>query len=94
MFKAIYNVLLDDLTSPYFEVDANGPVVEARQLKAFGYSRDKRPDCLQIVIALVITPEGLPIGYEGTFPDDRLTQQAGTDLDSWTTAQAALFWTF
>jgi len=55
---------LYDLTSTYFEVDANGPTAESSQLKAFGYSRDKRPDCLQIVIALIITPDGLPIGYE------------------------------
>lgn len=64
MFGATYDVLLYDLTSSYFEVDANGPVAESSNLKAFGYSRDKRPDCLQIVIALIITPEGLPIGYE------------------------------
>ncbi len=40
------------------------PDTEASKLKAFGYSRDKRPDCVQIVIALIITPEGLPVGYE------------------------------
>ncbi|MEI6606949.1 MAG: hypothetical protein WCP35_16685, partial [Verrucomicrobiota bacterium] len=39
-------------------------LTEASRLKAFGYSRDKRPDCVQIVIALIITPDGLPIGYE------------------------------
>jgi hypothetical protein len=64
LFNAKYDILLYDLTSSYFEVDANGPVAESSRLKAFGYSRDKRPDCLQIVIALIITPEGLPIGYE------------------------------
>ncbi len=64
LFDATYDVLLYDLTSSYFEVDANGPLAESSKLKAFGYSRDKRPDCLQIVIALIITPEGLPIGYE------------------------------
>jgi len=56
-------ILLYDLISTYFEVDANGPVTESSRLKAFGYSRDKRPDCVQIVIALIITPNGLPIGY-------------------------------
>ena len=66
LFGASYDILLYDLTSTYFEVDAGGPVTEASKLKAFGYSRDKRPDCVQIVIALVITPEGLPIGYEVT----------------------------
>jgi transposase len=64
LFGASYDILLYDLTSTYFEVDANGPVSEASKLKAFGYSRDKRPDCVQIVIALIITPDGLPIGYE------------------------------
>ncbi len=64
LFAASYDILLYDLTSTYFEVDANGPLTEASRLKAFGYSRDKRPDCVQIVIALIITPDGLPIGYE------------------------------
>ncbi len=64
LFGATYDILLYDLTSTYFEVDANGPVTESSKLKAFGYSRDKRPDCVQIVIALIITPDGLPIGYE------------------------------
>jgi hypothetical protein len=64
LFGACYDILLYDLTSTYIEVDANGPVTEASRLKAFGYSRDKRPDCVQIVIALIITPDGLPIGYE------------------------------
>lgn len=64
LFGASYDILLYDLTSTYFEVDAGGPVTEASKLKAFGYSRDKRPDCVQIVIALIITPDGLPVGYE------------------------------
>lgn len=64
LFGASYDVLLYDLTSTYFEVDANGPVTEASRLKAFGYSRDKRPDCVQVVIALIITPGGLPVSYE------------------------------
>jgi hypothetical protein len=64
LFGASYDILLYDLTSTYFEVDANGPVTGSSHLKAFGYSRDKRPDCVQIVIALIITPDGLPIGYE------------------------------
>lgn len=64
LFGARYDILLYDLTSTYFEVDANGTTTEESKLKAFGYSRDKRPDCVQIVIALIITPDGLPIGYE------------------------------
>ena len=52
-------VLLYDLTSTYFESDP--PASGKRQ---FGYSRDKRPDCVQIVIALIVTPEGFPLAYE------------------------------
>src|SRR5207237_994483 len=54
-------VLLDDLTSTYFEADPPFPEGDKRR---FGYSRDHRPDCVQIVIALVVTPEGLPLAYE------------------------------
>lgn len=62
LFGASFEVLLYDLTSTYFEIDAPGP--EARTKKRFGYSRDKRPDCVQVVIALVVTPEGFPLAYE------------------------------
>ena len=64
LFNATFDILLYDLTSSYFEVDANGDTAQSSDLKAFGYSRDKRPDCLQIVIALIVTPDGLPIAYE------------------------------
>jgi transposase len=47
------------LTSTYFEGDA-AHVAQARR----GYSRDHRPDCKQLVLALVVTPEGLPLAYE------------------------------
>jgi transposase len=50
-------VLLYDLTSTYFEADPPFPEGDKRR---FGYSRDHRPDCVQIVIALVVTPEVLP----------------------------------
>ena len=59
LFKIRYDVLLYDLTSTYFECDPP----EAGKRK-FGYSRDKRSDCVQVVIALVITPEGFPLAYE------------------------------
>jgi transposase len=53
--------LLYDLTSTYFETD----LPEDRQGKRrYGYSRDKRPDCVQVVIALIVTPEGFPLAYE------------------------------
>jgi hypothetical protein len=59
LFDARYDVLLYDLTSTYFESDP--PFSDKRQ---FGYSRDKRPDCVQVVIALVVTPDGFPLAYE------------------------------
>ena len=54
-------MLLYDLTSTYFESDPPFPEGDKRR---FGYSRDKRPDCVQVVIALVVTPEGFPLAYE------------------------------
>jgi transposase len=39
-------------------------VRESDGLRRFGYSRDKRSDCVQVVIALIVTPEGFPLGYE------------------------------
>jgi len=61
LFNARFEVLLYDLTSTYFESDP--PFAEDDKRK-FGYSRDKRSDCVQVVIALVITPEGFPLAYE------------------------------
>ena len=59
LFGADFEVLLYDLTSTYFE----GEMEENAKAKR-GYSRDSRPDCLQVVIALVITPDGFPLAYE------------------------------
>jgi transposase len=59
LFGASFDVLLYDLTSTYFEGEA-GEVEKA----ARGYSRDHRPDCAQLVIAMVVTPEGFPLSYE------------------------------
>jgi hypothetical protein len=61
LFNASFDVLLYDLTSTYFE--ANPPFGEDDK-RRHGYSRDHRPDCVQVVIALVVTPEGLPLAYE------------------------------
>lgn len=61
LFGATFDVLLYDLTSTYFEINAPDP---ATTKKRFGYSRDHRPDCVQIVLALVVTPEGFPLAYE------------------------------
>ncbi len=59
LFHAEFDVLLYDLTSTYFEID---PPAEGK--RKFGYSRDKRSDCVQVVIALIVTPDGLPLAYE------------------------------
>lgn len=59
LFDASFEVLLYDLTSTYFEGLCQG-IPKARH----GYSRDGRPDCRQVVIALVVTPDGLPLAYE------------------------------
>jgi transposase len=61
LFGAKFDVLLYDLTSTYFE--SSGPVDEDDK-RRYGYSRDKRSDCVQVVIALVVTPEGFPLAYE------------------------------
>jgi transposase len=61
LFNASFDVLLYDLTSTYFE---SHPPFPAGDKRRYGYSRDKRFDCVQVVIALVVTPEGFPLGYE------------------------------
>jgi len=60
LFNASFELLLYDLTSTYFEADPPFPEGDKRR---HGYSRDHRPDCVQVIIALVITPEGLPLAY-------------------------------
>ena len=61
LFNAKFDVLLYDLTSTYFESDTERGSEDLRQ---YGYSRDKRGDCRQVVIALIVTPEGFPLSYE------------------------------
>src|SRR4051812_48220627 len=61
LFNISFDVLLYDLTSTYFEADPPFPEGDKRR---HGYSRDHRADCVQVVIALVVTPEGLPLAYE------------------------------
>jgi transposase len=58
-FGVGFEFLLYDVTSTYFEGQAKSNAKAAR-----GYSRDQRPDCKQVNLGLVVTPEGLPIGYE------------------------------
>jgi transposase len=59
LFGLQYDLLLYDVTSTYFE-----GLAERNTLAARGYSRDHRPDCKQVCIALVVTREGMPLGYE------------------------------
>jgi transposase len=59
LFDLDYELLLYDVTSTYFEGQCKGNAQAKR-----GYSRDKRPDCLQVCIALVVTTDGMPVGYE------------------------------
>ena len=61
LFGVQFEVLLYDLTSTYFESDPPFPEGDKRR---YGHSRDKRSDCVQVVIALVVTPEGFPLAYE------------------------------
>jgi len=59
LFDVSFDVLLYDLTSTYVEGEA-----EQNPKAKRGYSRDGRPDCKQVIVALVITPEGFPLAYE------------------------------
>ena len=65
LFELSYDLLLYDVTSTYFE-----GLAQANPLAQRGYSRDHRPDCKQVCIALVVTREGMPLGYE-VFPGNR-----------------------
>jgi transposase len=59
LFELQYDLLLYDVTSTYFEGEAKGNLEAQR-----GYSRDHRPDCKQVCIGLVVSREGMPLGYE------------------------------
>src|ERR1700678_3649923 len=61
LFNVSFDVLLYDLTSTYFEID---PPLSDTDKRQFGYSRDKRSDRVQVVIALIVTPQGFPLAYE------------------------------
>jgi len=89
LFHADFEVLLYDLTSTYFE----GEMEENPKAK-HGYSRDGRPDCLQVVIALVITPDGFPLAYEvmDGNTSDRTTLRGFLDPIENTYGQAKRLW--
>jgi transposase len=89
LFHADFEVLLYDLTSTYFEGEMeNNPKAKR------GYSRDGRPDCLQVVIALVITPDGLPLAYEvmDGNASDRTTLRGFLDKIEHTYGKAKRLW--
>jgi transposase len=65
LFALKYDLLLYDVTSTYFEGQCRGNPLAQR-----GYSRDSQPDCLQVLIGLVVTDDGMPLGYE-VFPGNR-----------------------
>ena len=88
LFHADFEVLLYDLTSTYFEGE-----MEQNPKARRGYSRDGRSDCLQLVIALVVTPDGFPLAYEvmngntcGSLDLARFSQEGGRHL--WQSAQS------
>jgi transposase len=76
LFGAKFDVLLYDLTSTYFECDVPDNETDPRR---FGYSRDKRGDCVQVIVALVVTPEGLPLAYE-MFPGNTADKTTLRDM--------------
>ena len=76
LFAADFEVLLYDLTNTYFE----GLMEEVPKAKR-GYSRDHRPDCKQLVIALIVTAEGFPISYEIFDGNTRDVQSLETMMD-------------
>jgi len=61
LFNLSFEILLYDLTSTYFE---SNPPADENDKRRFGYSRDKRKDCVQVIIALIVTPQGFPLAYE------------------------------
>ena len=80
LFAVQNEVLLYDVTSTYFEGEA-----EANQLAQRGYSRDHRPDCKQVLIALIVTFDGFPLGYEvfaGNTHDSQTLQTIVTTMEA------------
>jgi hypothetical protein len=79
LFGLAYDLLLYDITSTYFEGQATANTLAQR-----GYSRDHRPDCKQVLIGLVVSREGYPLGYEtfaGNRNDGTTVQEVVTSLE-------------
>ena len=89
LFQADFEVLLYDLTSTYFE-----GAMEQNPKAKYGHSRDQRTDCLQVVIALVITPDGFPLAYEvmNGNTSDRATLRGFLDKIEQTYGKAKRMW--
>ena len=80
LFDLEYDLLLYDVTSTYFEGQA-----QANPKAKYGYSRDKRSDCKQVCIALVVSRCGMPIGYEvfdGNRRDSTTVEEIVTTMES------------
>jgi len=80
LFDLKYDLLLYDVTSTYFEGEC-----KANPMAKRGYSRDKRPDCLQVCIGLVVTDDGMPLGHEvfdGNTHDSRTVEEIVKAMES------------
>jgi len=80
LFDSQFDLLIYDLTSSYFE-----GLEQKNDLAARGYSRDHRPDCKQVVIALVVTQDGLPLAFEvfeGNKHDAKTLQEMVTAMEA------------
>jgi transposase len=80
LFDIQYDILLYDVTSTYFEGEAKRNPMAKR-----GYSRDSRPDCKQVTIGLVVTTEGIPLGYEvfeGNRHDSKTVEEIVRKMES------------
>lgn len=80
LFDLKYDLLLYDVTSTYFEGQCTANPMAKR-----GHSRDSRPDCLQVCIGLVVTDEGIPLGYEvfdGNTHDSKTVEQIVQAMES------------
>jgi transposase len=80
LFDVKYDVLFYDMTSTYFE-----GLCAANEMAKRGYSRDSRPDCLQVCIGLIVTEDGMPLGYEvfdGNTNDSRTVQKMVEAVES------------
>ena len=80
LFDLTYDLLLYDVTSTYFEGECR-----RNPMAQHGYSRDGRPDCLQVCIGLVVTDDGMPLGYEvfdGNTHDSKTVEQIVQAMES------------